>query len=264
MRPWVRAANAICRRAFGVEPRRVGRELLVTRADVSASERRDALAELAHEEAIRRLLQAAQPNCLVDVGANRGQFASMIRRLGYEGRIVSFEPLPEAFAVLSEAAAADPEWTAVNVALGSEEGTADFNVSPSDMFSSLLPRSDYSRHRFGDKAGANQTVRVEIRRLDRILPELLPDTAERRFFLKLDTQGYDVTAFRGLGALQELVVALQSEVAVVALYEGVPHFAEAVREYEQTGLRIVDLFPVSRDEHDLGAIELDCLMWRPD
>ena len=41
--------------------------------------------------ALRKLLAKLDINCVIDVGANRGQYGLVLRQLGYKGLIVSFE-----------------------------------------------------------------------------------------------------------------------------------------------------------------------------
>ena len=53
-----------------------------------------------------RLLASERIDLLLDVGANEGQYALRMRRAGFQGRIVSFEPLSDAFAALERRAAA--------------------------------------------------------------------------------------------------------------------------------------------------------------
>ena len=43
-------------------------------------------------------------NLVLDVGANTGQFGHVARNRGYAGRIISFEPVKEAFTALENAA----------------------------------------------------------------------------------------------------------------------------------------------------------------
>ncbi|MEU0217078.1 FkbM family methyltransferase, partial [Streptomyces sp. NPDC006265] len=58
-----------------------------------------------------QLILRSRIDVVLDVGANRGQYAAMLRRFGYRGRIVSFEPLHEPLRTLRRRAAADPLWT---------------------------------------------------------------------------------------------------------------------------------------------------------
>lgn len=57
-------------------------------------------------------------NLLFDVGANRGQYASVMRDIGYRGRIVSFEPIQSVFTELEQKAKSDEQWIALHCGLG--------------------------------------------------------------------------------------------------------------------------------------------------
>jgi hypothetical protein len=65
-------------------------------------------AGLQHEKyVLRRFLQTLQIDCVVDVGANNGQYADLVRSIGYRGPIVSFEPIPELAKALTARSASD-------------------------------------------------------------------------------------------------------------------------------------------------------------
>ena len=83
-----------------------------------------------------------------------------------------------------------------------------------------------------------------------------------KVFLKMDTQGFDLQVFRGLGEKAGHVVAIQSELSVLSLYEGAPRWTEAVRFYEDEGFAVAGLYPVTEGQGGEGVIEFDCLMVR--
>jgi hypothetical protein len=89
---------------------------------------------------------------------------------------------------------------------------------------------------------------VLIKRLDSFLKEEIKDYKQLRIFLKMDTQGYDLKIFSGLGEALHSVVALQSEISVVPIYQEMPHLTESIRCFEKAGFGIVGLFPVSREK----------------
>jgi len=195
-------------------------------------------------------------NVFLDVGANRGAFSKHLRLGGYSGRLISFEPIPEDQQRIRALASHDDNWRVCDYALGAESCRRSFNVNFSDdktVFSSFLP--------IKQKVGEARTISVEVRRLDDVLPELIAGIASPRIFLKMDTQGFDRQVFDGAVRYAEQIVGIQSEVSVIPLYEGMPHFTESLSHYESFGYRLVDMFVVTRLD-DRRVVEYDCVMIR--
>jgi FkbM family methyltransferase len=204
-----------------------------------------------------KLLSYLEVDCVLDVGANIGQYALMLREYsGYKGRIVSFEPTPEALASLRRNSIDDPLWAVEGVALGRSTGKARLRTMPNaSVGNSFLP--------LRDEPGVQQgEVEVDVRRLSDVLPELQKKFGFSRPFLKMDTQGFDLEVFAGAADVIHTIVGLQSELSVDAFYEGAPGWQQALDVYTKAGFALstlvannVDWFPQLR--------ELDCIMYRP-
>lgn len=112
---------------------------------------------------MKHVLELMDINCVLDVGANRGQFAHDLRDIGYRGYIVSFEPVISEFESLSESFAADPNWRGFPFALGEQSSTCLMNVVPKlTVLSSLLTLV---------QPYAVERRPVEIKRLDEMFSE---------------------------------------------------------------------------------------------
>src|SRR5437660_1546553 len=114
---------------------------------------------------LRGFLRNYDVDLVMDVGANEGQFGSLLRRLGYRGPIVSFEPVKSVCARLSERAKSDPDWSVRNLALGERPSTATIHVSRNTVFSSIK-RLNEGGIRFNSDAVPIGTEEVVLRRLD--------------------------------------------------------------------------------------------------
>ncbi|MFI0085368.1 FkbM family methyltransferase [Streptomyces bobili] len=221
-----------------------------------------AAAEYLCTQHVAAMLALYEANCVFDVGANSGQYARRLRRLGYAGRIVSFEPTSETFAKLEKAAERDPDWHVYRCGLGREETTAEIHTGWKTM-NSLLGPSDYGKDRYS-RFHTSDTEEIRIRRLDEVMDEALDGLADPRPYLKMDTQGYDLEVFAGAGKRVEEFVGMQSEVAVLRLYEGSPGMGEAVATYEAAGFGITGMYPVTREATTGRVIEFDCVLMRAD
>ena len=171
-------------------------------------------------QALRRFLSAFAVDCVFDVGANRGQYASMLRKdAGFSGTILSFEPNPDIFAELSRRAAADRKWHVFNLALSDFDGPASFNIMAADQFSSLKKPSDEQDAIFADRNRVTRTVEMQCRRIDGLLPELQAKHGFSRPFLKMDTQGHDLSVCEGAGNAIAAMDGVQTELGVRPIYD---------------------------------------------
>ena len=88
-------------------------------------------------------MKKVQTNIILDIGANTGQFASEMRRKGYEGKIVSFEPLEGARKKLLQHSSKDANWIVhEKTAIGDNNGFIDINVARNSVSSSILDMLD--------------------------------------------------------------------------------------------------------------------------
>jgi FkbM family methyltransferase len=200
-------------------------------------------------------------NVVLDVGARHGEFASILRQLGYTGRIVSFEPVHANMLELRRRMGSDPQWQGFQLALGSAAGLLPINVTMGSGFSSFRASSAYGREQFTEMT-VMQRQDVQVQRLDQLFSELVKGVAEPRVYLKMDTQGWDLEVFAGASGCLDRVVAVQSELSVQPLYEGMPSYQEALGIFTAAGFELSGLFPVARDA-SLRVIELDCVLVRP-
>lgn len=153
----------------------------------------------------------------IDVGANVGQYGSELRNLGFDGEIISFEPMPREFALLTEASNRDDNWTPMQLAVSNFDGDTTFHVTTNSVASSLLSPV---KSKISDDIDTRvaQKIDVTVRRLDGLILPKLPKQA--KVFLKVDAQGSEMDVLEGAVSPLERCVAVELEVSVLPLYEG--------------------------------------------
>ena len=200
--------------------------------------------------------------CVIDVGANEGQFGDFLRDVvGFNGLIVSFEPIARHFEVLEARTRTDKSWIAFQLALGRESGTQKINVMESGDFSSFLTPNHAQVGEFTRDNVVKYTELTQVKTLDSMLGELLPRVALEHTYLKLDTQGYDLDVIGGAREAIKRLPMLQTEVSIRPIYEGMPSFRESYDTLTSMGFDITGLFPVTRDRQG-RVVEFDCVMLR--
>lgn len=166
------------------------------------------------------LVKPYLPKTVLDIGANTGQFAELIRQVLPNTRIISFEPIRECFESLASNPKISAPFQAINSALGNENGAAVIHRDRFSPSSSLLKMEQLHIHELpftGDSAP--ETIRIQ--RLDDLSAEL---AIELPLFVKIDVQGYEDRVILGGRRVLEHAVAVVMEVSSYSLYQNAPTF----------------------------------------
>lgn len=214
------------------------------------------------ESHLRWLLPLLKVDLVLDVGANEGQYGRLLRSLGYQGEIVSFEPLPKAFEVLSQYCSSDASWSCFNYALGEKCHETHFNIARNSVFSSFHLPNERGTSQYWPRIEVVDKVPVRVLRLDDVLPEQVPDYTDRRILLKMDTQGHDAWVVRGATESMSSILALHSELSVAGIYEDVPDYIQMLSDYRDLGFELTGIYSSGHDRNTGHVVELDCVMAR--
>jgi len=204
-----------------------------------------------------QILTGLDCRTVVDIGANRGQFALVARQFLPHARIISFEPLSVAAAKYREVFTGDDRVMLHEAAIGPVPGNATIHISRRDDSSSLLPITAAQVAHFpGTEERATTTVHVAPMREFVQAEAILPPA-----FLKIDVQGYELAALRGCEELLGRFAYIYVECSFVELYAGQALADEVVKWLRERGLKLRGTYNEEYD-HDRRAIQADFLFTR--
>jgi len=196
---------------------------------------------------------------VLDVGANKGQYALALRRAGYNGRIISFEPGREAFQILQQVATKDPQWRCYQLALGAQIGLRTLQIAAASEYSSFLPITE-TAVRADSFAQMHSEEEVEVVTIDSLWHDHVG--LQSRVLLKLDTQGFEREILRGAMESLGQIVGVQLELTVSSTYVGQPTIEEMLPLLRGHGFQLFALYEGFRENDTGRLIELDGLFFR--
>ena len=158
---------------------------------------------------------------VVDVGANVGQWSTMLLDLVKPEKLVIIEPQPAAFAELQRQFGARRNVQLHNVAVGAADGAVKLRITRDTTGASVLPPREEMR----DLIGQNWTVESEIEVPMRTLDSLLAETSEISL-LKIDVQGFEKAVLAGAAESLRRTDFLLVELNYMPQYVGGSWFGE--------------------------------------
>ncbi len=212
------------------------------------------------ESALSAMLKQAHVDLILDVGANIGQYAKQRMATGYTHRIVSFEPLSAARAILLSEAARYPNWdVADQCALGEHDGTVTLHIAGDSRASSVLSATK-AHLQFSPDAIEVATEIVNIARLDKVAQPFIEKS--RSPFLKIDVQGFEDQVLRGSTEILPKLIGLQLELSFIPIYHGQKLFLEMLSMISGMGFTLHRMVP-AWIEHETGRwLQADGIFFR--
>lgn len=206
------------------------------------------MAGVEHKAALNRPLAT-----VVDIGANRGQFALAARAIA-GAKVVSFEPLPMVAMTFQEVFSNDPSVRLHIAAIGEKAEKKTIHLSARDDSSSLLEIGDAQSNHF---PGTHEvgTLDVEVGTLDQFLSA---EEIIRPAMLKLDVQGFELQALAGCKGLIGNFDYVYCECSFVELYKGQKLAGEVVSYLNSLGFSLSGIYNPSYDR-DGNCIQADLL-----
>lgn len=195
-----------------------------------------------------------------DIGANSGQYATAIRDEGYQGRIVSFEPLIGPYESLVKKSKNDPGWTIhKRCALGAKPGEAEINISQNSYSSSFLPMLQTHISAAPDSTYIGKS-KVEVITLDSVFD--IYRKSNEKMFLKIDTQGFETEVLDGASKNLQNIFAVQLELSIVPLYDNQDIYKYFFTFFEENGFTLWSLIPGFADAATGQLLQFDAVFFR--
>jgi FkbM family methyltransferase len=202
----------------------------------------------------RLVLQLLNFDFIIDVGANRGQFALIARKVFPHAKIISFEPLEEPAQIFKRVFGSDPNVTLYTCAIGREKTTATIHVTKDDDSSSLLPVTPLQSGMFPG-AVEKETRQVTVLPLSQALGDtVIPDAS----LLKIDVQGFELEVLQGCEDILRKFSHVYVECSFIELYAGQALAHEVISYLGPFGFALSGVYNLSYDKNGL-AIQADCL-----
>jgi FkbM family methyltransferase len=172
-----------------------------------------------------------------DVGANIGQFSTLVREVLPEAGIYAFEPVKECYEQLILGFSNDKEYHPYHMALGASKSESVIHKNEYLPSSSIL-QTTLSHTKFFPHTEHTTDETVQIERLDDLHIDI-----KRNALLKMDVQGYEMEVLKGATRTLKNIDVVITEVSYTELYKGQPLFDDIYR------------YMVSQNFHYQGSLQ---------
>ena len=185
---------------------------------------------------IYKIISYFKISTIYDVGANTGQYAEELFDFGYNGKIISFEPLTIPHHKLEVNAKKRSNWQVhPKCAIGNIDGETKINISKNSVSSSILPILDTHIESAKNSLYVDSEI-VKLVKFDSIFS--LYNAPNSKSLLKIDTQGFENEVLEGAKQSLSKLTLIQCELSLVPLYEDQKLYKEMLSKIEGFGFTL--------------------------
>ena len=167
-----------------------------------------------------KFINGLQIDCLIDVGANVGQFSTLCYYYNKTILIIAFEPISSCYKKLKEVLPSNKNIKLFNCALGNRCGHESIHISNKIDSSSILSFKEQSNIYPNTESIMKEKIKID--KLDNYVKYL----NKENILLKIDVQGYEKNVLAGANNALKLVKYIYIELSFIDLYANQAHFSE--------------------------------------
>tara|TARA_B110000503_G_C7168775_1_gene423249 strand:+ start:3774 stop:4523 length:750 start_codon:yes stop_codon:yes gene_type:complete len=194
---------------------------------------------------------------IVDIGANKGQFALACRKWSPDAKIICFEPLQGPTIVLKKIFKNDKSVHFIQAAIGPKIIRTFIHLSAKEDSSSLLPIGPKQTENYPGTCEKG-LEEVDVAPLSSFLK---PNKIISPALLKLDVQGYEMEALIGCENLMHKFEYIYCECSFIELYLGQKLAHDVIDWLKNNNFTFIDILNISHDSSG-RAIQADFLFKR--
>jgi FkbM family methyltransferase len=185
-----------------------------------------------------------------------------LRELGYQGQVISFEPLSSAYQQLQEKSRKDNKWSlAPRGALGDKDEEMTINIAANSQSSSVLPMLE-THEKAAPQSVYIGSETVKVYQLDNIpLPITLDDFES--IFAKIDVQGFEKQVIQGGKSLLPKIKGMQIELSLINLYEDQVLYQDMIQWLQTLGYQLYGISPAFVDPKTFQLLQVDGIFFKP-
>ena len=191
---------------------------------------------------------------IIDIGANKGQFALACRKWAPSAKVISFEPLSTPADIFRLLFSKDANVQFHQIAIGPKKQRTCIHVSANEDSSSLLPIGP-NQVAIYPGTQEKESIEIDVAPLSFFL---MPEDIKSPAMLKLDVQGFEMEALKGCEALIEKFDFIYCECSFIELYSGQKLAYEVIDWLHQRQFNFIGIFNTSYDGSG-QAIQADFL-----